>query len=103
MFLGTGQGKTPCLLCGTSLFGASVAFLLQPHKGMCWQRLKGERGCGFGQLGFETVLLPWELEGSNIKLDQGADYTECPLLCSQTCGPAQRIGWEIGGDKQRSV
>lgn len=53
-----------------------------------------------GLAGFETVLLPWKLEGSHIKLDQGPDDTECPLLCSQTCGPVQRIGWEMGGDKQ---
>lgn len=71
----------------------------QQHKGMCWQRLKGDRDCSFGQSGFETVLLPWKLEGSHIKLDQGTDDTECPLLCSQTCGPAQRIGWQIGEDK----
>lgn len=85
-----------------NIFGWSqCCFFAIKHKGMCWQRLKG--GCGFGQSGFETVVLPWKLEGSRIKLAQGTDDTGCPLLCSQTCEPAQRTGWEIGGDKQRSV
>lgn len=53
----------------------------------------GEWVCCFGQSGFEPDLLPWRLKGSHIRLDQGTDDTEHPLLRSglcSACGPAQR-------------
>lgn len=58
---------------------------------MCWQRLRGHRGCGF-----ETVLLPWKLEGSHIKLDQ--ELMTLNVFYSAYEPVDQHK--EIGGDKQ---
>ncbi|KAK2524930.1 hypothetical protein Q9233_009249 [Columba guinea] len=57
----------------------------QPQKGMCQEKLRGEWVCCFGQSGIETDLLPWRPKGSRVRLDQGTDDTECPLLRFQ-CG-----------------
>lgn len=82
------------LPCRTSLVSASVTLLLWPQKGMCQEKLRGEWVCCFGQSGFVLDLLPWRPKGSRVRLDQGTDDTECPLLrsglCSHTCARAQR-------------